>query len=80
MLGAKGVDSSGRVATMLRPRRLAEEAQYCRPAESEAVCGEHQRVKQYLNTKKPIPPVKRRDEFIRGTTLIEKQHQAAFPL
>ncbi len=42
MLGAKGVDSSGRVATMLRPRRLAEEAQGC-PAENEAVCGEHQR-------------------------------------
>ncbi|KMJ57062.1 hypothetical protein AB685_18875 [Bacillus sp. LL01] len=72
MLVAKGADSSGRVATLLRPRRLVEEAQG-RPAESEAVCGEHPRCLAVPKHKKTHPSYKRRDEFIRGTTLIEKQ-------
>ncbi len=51
MIGANGVDSCGGAATMLRPRRLAEEAQG-RPAESEAICGMKQRCfTNFLNQK-----------------------------
>ncbi|TYS71533.1 hypothetical protein FZC75_13395 [Sutcliffiella horikoshii] len=57
MLGAKGVDSSGRVATLLRPRRLAEEAQG-RPLDKRSHLRRASAVSKYLNTKKPIPPVK----------------------
>ncbi len=42
MIGAKGEDSCGGVAAMLRPLKRCEEAQG-RPAESEAVCGNQQR-------------------------------------
>ncbi len=42
MIGAKGGDSSGGVAAMLRPLKRCEEAQG-RPAESEAICGNQQR-------------------------------------
>ncbi|TYS69096.1 hypothetical protein FZC76_09220 [Sutcliffiella horikoshii] len=42
LIGAKGEDSGGTVATILRPRRLAEEAQG-RPWISEAICGNQQR-------------------------------------
>ncbi|TYS70649.1 hypothetical protein FZC76_01795 [Sutcliffiella horikoshii] len=41
-IGANGEDSYGEEAAMLRPRRLAEEAQG-RPVESEAISGKEQR-------------------------------------
>ena len=43
LIGAKGEDSSGGVATMLRPRRAQPEEAQGRPAESEAICGNQQR-------------------------------------